>query len=126
MLNILVIEDDTNIREQLVELLTLEGYVAIGAGDGAAGLEAALGSQPDVILSDIAMPKVDGYEVLRQVRAHTVTATIPFIFLSARAAKEDTEKGLWLGANAYLTKPFQIQDLLQLIHLYTTGTKPAV
>ena len=125
MLTILVIEDETNLREQLVELLELEGYVAIGTVDGAAGLEAALCSQPDVILSDIAMPRLDGYEVLRQVRAHATTATIPFIFISARVAKEDIEKGLWLGANAYLTKPFRIQELLQLIHLYTTGTNPA-
>lgn len=113
MKKVLIIEDEDIFREQLVELLGFEGFVAIGVGDGGIGITTVLREQPDIILSDITMPSVDGYEVLKMVRTNTTTADTPFIFMSARTTQTDIEKGLLLGADAYLTKPFRLQELLQ-------------
>jgi CheY-like chemotaxis protein len=117
MQKILIIEDETIFREQLMDLLTFEGYVAIGAKDGIAGVALLLQEQPDVIVSDITMPGLDGYGVLKVVRTHPAIASTPLIFISARVAQEDIRKGLVQGANAYLTKPFKHQELLQLIQV---------
>lgn len=115
MQKILIIEDEALLRESLVEWLTFEGYTAIDAEDGISGVETALHEQPDVILSDITMPRLNGYGVLSAMRTHPAMTNIPFIFISARAAQEDINEGLALGADAYVTKPFKYTELLQVI-----------
>lgn len=113
---ILVIEDETLLREEVVEWLTFEGYQATGVADGISGVEAALRQLPDLIICDITMPRLDGYGVLLEVHTNPATAGIPFIFVTARASYEDVRKGMNLGADDYITKPFTRLELLQAIH----------
>ena len=115
MTNVLVIEDDPVIRGNILELLEAEGYEGIEAGDGKAGIAAALARKPDVIICDITMPVMDGLQVLRQVRDYPETAAVPFVFLTARAEREDVREGMALGADDYLTKPFTRHELLECI-----------
>jgi two-component system, sensor histidine kinase and response regulator len=115
MIKILVMEDELSIRENIVELLEDEGYVVFEAADGREGLDLALDKMPDLIISDIMMPVLDGYGVLKAVREHPPLATTPFIFLSAKADKPDLRIGMELGADDYLTKPFTQEELLQAI-----------
>ncbi len=112
---ILVLEDELNIRENIVELLEDEGYCVFNAENGEAGVALAIEHLPDIIISDVMMPVLDGYGVLKAVRAHEPLATTPFIFLSAKADKPDFRIGMELGADDYLTKPFTQQELLQAI-----------
>lgn len=115
MAKILVIEDETILREEIVEWLTLEGYTAIDAKDGMAGVEAALRHLPDLIVCDILMPQLDGYGVLLEIHANPTTIGIPFIFLTAKAAHDEIRKGMDMGADDYITKPFTRLELLQAI-----------
>ena len=117
MHKILVIEDHLEVRENLHELLELCNYHVISAPDGTSGVQMALTEQPDLILCDIMMPGIDGYEVLNTLGRHPETAAIPFIFLTARADKADIRRGMQLGADDYLTKPFEEQDLLRAIQV---------
>ncbi|TAE99042.1 MAG: EAL domain-containing protein [Oscillatoriales cyanobacterium] len=106
MLKILVIEDDELIRETLVQLLESHSYRVIVAENGRFGVQMALSEIPDLILCDVQMPEIDGYDVLRTLRQNSLAATIPFIFLTAQSAKTDFRRGMELGADDYLTKPF--------------------
>lgn len=115
MTKILVIEDETILREEVEAWLTLEGYSVFCAEDGLVGVAAALHHQPDLIICDILMPHLDGYGVLLEVRSHPTTASMPFIFVTARAAYEDLRRGMDLGADDYITKPFTRLNLLQAI-----------
>lgn len=115
MARILVIEDETIVRENLVELLEAEGYEVLAAADGREGLELARAQMPDLILCDILMPEMSGHEVLERLARDPVTAVIPFIFLTARAEREDMRLGMTLGADDYITKPFTHADVLQAI-----------
>ncbi|HEY9599219.1 MAG TPA: response regulator [Cyanophyceae cyanobacterium] len=115
MTTILVIEDDDNVREILVEILRAEGFNVIAAEDGQLGLELAQDKLPNLIICDIMMPKLSGYEVLSQLQQSPSTATIPFIFLTAKSAKTDLRQGMALGADDYLTKPFTRDELLAAI-----------
>jgi CheY-like chemotaxis protein/CRP-like cAMP-binding protein len=117
MNRILVIEDHREVRENLQELLELCNYHVICAPDGERGVDFALSEQPDLILCDISMPGIDGYEVLATLGQRPETAAIPFIFLTARADKADIRRGMQLGADDYLTKPFEEQDLLRAIQV---------
>lgn len=112
MTKILVIEDETTVRENILELLDAEGFDAIAAENGRIGLARAQQHLPDLILCDIRMPELDGYGVLTALRSESKTAKIPFIFLSAKAAKTDLTVGMDLGANAYIIKPFTLMELL--------------
>lgn len=115
MAKILVIEDEANLREDIVELLTLEGHNVVSASDGVEGVNSALQHQPDLIICDIMMPRLDGYEVLLDLRANSLTQFVPFIFLTAKAARDDLRTGMEMGADDYITKPFTRIDLLRAI-----------
>ncbi|NEO31075.1 MAG: response regulator [Symploca sp. SIO3C6] len=115
MKKILVIEDEESVRENLMELLEAEEFEVFGAADGIAGIDAAQQHQPDLILCDVMMPKADGFEVLNTLRQEPITAMIPFIFLTARADKADLRRGMEMGADDYITKPFTLTELLNAI-----------
>ncbi|MEG4404612.1 MULTISPECIES: EAL domain-containing response regulator [unclassified Microcoleus] len=115
MLKILVIEDDELIRETLLQLLESHSYRVIAAENGRAGVQMALSEIPDLILCDVQMPELDGYDVLRTLRQNSLAATIPFIFLTAQSDKTDFRRGMDLGADDYLTKPFTKAELLGAI-----------
>ena len=116
MKRILVIEDNRAMREELVSILGFEGFDVLDAQDGQIGLRVAAGQRPDLILCDVMMPNLDGYETLEAVRADPSTAELPFVFLSAKATPEDRERGIALGANAYLTKPFSAGSIVATIN----------
>lgn len=115
MTRILVIEDEESVRENIVELLDAEGFEAVAAENGRIGLNLVRQQSPDLILCDVRMPELDGYGVLSALRSEPATAEIPFMFLTAKAAKSDLSHGLALGANAYITKPFTMAELLGTI-----------
>ena len=108
---ILFIEDNLEILENTIEILELEGYEVLGAPNGEAGLDLALHHKPDLIISDIEVPRINGYDLLRKLKVNPATASIPFVFLSASAQNEDIEKGKMSGANTYLIKPILADDL---------------
>lgn len=113
--HILVIEDQEDVRENIVELLELSNYDVKSAPDGKVGVKMALDSPPDLILCDIMMPEMDGYEVLYLITKNPSTASLPFIFLTAKAEKADFRKGMNMGADDYITKPFEEMELLGAI-----------
>lgn len=115
MKKILIIEDNPDVRENTEEILELAGYDTFTAEDGKKGVEQARKEKPDLIICDIMMPELDGYGVLRILSKSPETAGIPFIFLSAKAEKSDMRKGMNLGADDYITKPFDEDDLLEAI-----------
>ena len=115
MKHALVIEDDELIRGNVGDILELEGYAVESAADGLLGLRAAQHALPDLIICDINMPGLDGYGVLQVLRRDPLTATIPFIFLTARVSRNDLRHGMELGANDYVTKPFTSRELLAAI-----------
>lgn len=115
MKKILLIEDEPGMRRNVLRLLELEGFDAIGAEDGEAGLAAAREAHPDLVLCDVMMPKLDGYGVLGALRNDPETQHIPLIFLTARSEKADVRLGMNLGADDYLTKPVDADDLVATI-----------
>ena len=115
MKKILLIEDDVTVRENTGELLELSNYEVITASNGTLGVEKAKKYSPDIIICDIMMPELDGYGVLQGLSKNPETANIPFIFLSAKTEQKDIRKGMNLGADDYLTKPFEEEDLLSAI-----------
>ncbi|KJH73323.1 hybrid sensor histidine kinase/response regulator [Aliterella atlantica] len=112
MSKILVIEDEFLIRENLLERLGAEGFDTLGAENGSDGIKLAIADKPDLIICDVMMPEVDGYEVLKTLRQNPNTAAVPFIFLTAKADKAALRQGMELGADDYLTKPFTKTELL--------------
>ena len=114
---ILVIEDKEEVRENIVEILELSGYKAISCENGKQGVEAAKQHQPDLILCDIMMPVLDGFGVLKILNRDSDTYHIPFIFLTARSEKMDYRKGMMLGADDYIVKPFHDVELLEAIEI---------
>jgi CheY-like chemotaxis protein len=115
MKRILLIEDDKALRENTEELLELSGYTVTTAPNGKLGIQVAKENQPDIIVCDIMMPEVDGYGVLENLSADENTKNIPFIFLSAKTEHKEIRKGMDLGADDYLTKPFEEEDLISAI-----------
>ena len=115
MRKILVIEDEQDIRENIIELLSEEGYEAISAQDGEEGIRKIWEELPDLIICDILMPSVDGYAVLNVMTKNATTASIPFIFLTAKSQRSDLRKGMTLGADDYITKPFTRLELLMAV-----------
>ena len=115
MTHILIIEDDQPTRENLELILDMEGFSVRTAPDGQTGLALARSQRPDLIICDISMPGMDGYGVLRQLRADPEHPDIPFIFLTARGERQDQRLGMNLGADDYLCKPVDAEDLLGAI-----------
>jgi len=112
---VLIIEDNNDIRENVVEILELAGYEVFAASNGKTGVELAQKNLPDIILCDIMMPELDGYGVLYLLNKNPQLTTIPFIFLTAKAERIDLRKGMEMGADDYLTKPFDDMELLNAI-----------
>ncbi len=108
--SILVVEDDDNIRNGLVALLTANGYAVTEAGDGAAGLRAFAQNRPDLVLLDVMMPGLNGYDVCRAIRKDDVRT--PVVMLTAKDDEIDKVLGLELGADDYIVKPFGVHELL--------------
>jgi CRP-like cAMP-binding protein/CheY-like chemotaxis protein len=112
---ILIIEDNEDVRENLSEILELYGYETMTAADGLSGAKLAIQDPPDLILCDVMMPELDGFGVLNLLTEHDQVATVPFIFITARTESEDIRRGMNLGADDYITKPFYKDELLQVI-----------
>jgi CheY-like chemotaxis protein len=112
---ILVIEDNNEIRENTAEILELAGYNALTAENGKKGVDIALREKPDVIICDIMMPELDGYGVLHLLRKNPATESTPFIFLTAKTERSDFRKGMEMGADDYITKPFDDSELLNAV-----------
>lgn len=113
---LLVIEDEPDMRRNLLTMLQLEGFQPLGATNGRDGIDLARREHPDLILCDVMMPEMDGFAVLSAIRADPDLATTPFIFLSARGERLDVRTGMNLGADDYLTKPVDKDDLLKAIN----------
>ncbi|MCM4158332.1 response regulator [Antarcticibacterium flavum] len=115
MKKILFIEDDIVVRENTAELLELAEYNVVTASNGRIGVELARQELPDIIVCDIMMPEMDGYGVLESLSKDEATNHIPFIFLSAKTEHKDIRRGMDLGADDYLTKPFEEEELISAI-----------
>jgi len=111
MRKILIIEDNQIIRENIVELLEILEYQAIKANNGKEGVHSILREKPDLILCDVHMPEMNGYQVLEFVKSKPDTASIPFVFVTSSSQKVDIKKGVLSGADSYLVKPFQFEEL---------------
>jgi two-component system, NtrC family, response regulator AtoC len=115
MPRILVVDDDPGLLENVSELLTEEGFEVVAASNGANAVALAKARAPDLVVCDVAMPVMDGLQVLRTLRAHAPTASLPFIFLSARSERHEVRAGMNSGADDYVTKPFQLGELLEAV-----------
>lgn len=115
MAKILIVEDSTAIREDISFILKMEAYDVIEAEDGLKGIELAKKELPDLIISDISMPHMDGYEFIERLKEDFDTQFIPFIFLTAKVGKEDIRSGMNIGADDYITKPFLADDILNTV-----------
>jgi len=116
MRKILIIDDNEDVRENTADLLELSNYQVATSPDGFIGIQKARDFNPDLIICDIMMPELDGYGVLRVLGKLPETAGIPFIFLTAKSEKEDFRKGMSMGADDYLTKPFEPKELVLRIN----------
>jgi CheY-like chemotaxis protein/CRP-like cAMP-binding protein len=117
MKSILVIDDNPDIRENTAEILDLAGYKTFTAENGKRGVEVAMKEKPDLIVCDIMMPELDGYGVLHLLRKNPESQNIPFIFLTAKTERTDFRKGMEMGADDYITKPFEDIELLNAIEV---------
>ena len=117
MKKILIIEDNNEVRENTAEIVELANYEVITAENGKIGVELALKTKPDLIVCDIMMPVLDGYGVFHSLSKHSETASIPFIFLTAKSEKADFRKGMEMGADDYIMKPFDGIELLNAIEI---------
>jgi DNA-binding response OmpR family regulator len=112
---ILVVEDEESLLKLQSILLTIRGYTVEGATDGQAALEAVETMNPDLILLDIMLPKIDGFEVCRQVKANEATRHIPVVMLTAKKSRDDRVMGDQVGADLYITKPFKTSMVIESI-----------
>jgi len=117
MKSVLIIEDNNDIRENTAEILELAGYKTFTAENGKKGVDIATREKPAVIVCDIMMPELDGYGVLHLLRKNVDTQHIPFIFLTAKTERSDFRKGMEMGADDYITKPFEDIELLNAIEV---------
>lgn len=115
MKKILLIEDNDDIRNNTAEILELSNYEVFTAENGKAGIEQALKHIPDLIICDVMMPVLDGFGVLHSLQKNKSVKNIPFIFLTAKTERSDIRKGMELGADDYITKPFTGTELLNAV-----------
>jgi DNA-binding NarL/FixJ family response regulator len=115
MKTILIIEDQAPMRRNIALMLEMEGYKVLAAENGKQGIDTALAKRPDLVICDVMMPEMDGHEVIQRLRDTDATATLPFIFLTARSDKGDVRMGMNYGADDYLVKPVGREDLLAAI-----------
>jgi two-component system cell cycle response regulator DivK len=115
---ILVVEDQDDLRGVLRDLFTSSGYTVIEAADGATGIALAKSDRPGIILMDIQMPVIDGYEATRQIKADPDLASIPIVAVSSFAMKGDEEKARAAGCDEYVTKPYSPMQLLRMVRGY--------
>lgn len=120
---VLLVEDDSTLSFIIRDALTREGFEVVSAPDGDAGLRLFRDAAPDIIVADVMMPRMDGFEMVRLVRL--VNSTVPVLFLTARTSLDDVVKGFGLGANDYLRKPFQILELVVRINALLKRSAPA-
>jgi len=125
MSKILIIEDEKNIRETIKEILELNDYDIATAENGLIGVAKALQFKPDLIVCDVMMPEMDGFETLKNIRSINEISNTPFIFLTAKTEKRDFREGMNSGADDFLNKPFNTQELLKVIELRITKFKQA-
>lgn len=112
---VLVVDDDPQVLRLMRVNLELEGYDVVSAPDGQEALEAVLSERPDLVVCDVMMPGVDGLTVLRNLRSNPRTSKIPFVVVSAKAQRSDIKAALDMGADRYITKPFDPQELLDAV-----------
>jgi CRP-like cAMP-binding protein/ActR/RegA family two-component response regulator len=117
MKSVLVIDDNSDIRDNTAEILELAGYKTFTAENGKRGVEVAQLEKPDIIVCDIMMPELDGYGVLHLLKKNPETENIPFVFLTAKTERSDFRKGMEMGADDYITKPFEDIELLNAIEI---------
>ena len=122
MKKILIIEDEPDIRDMFVEALIEEGFEAIGAKNGRVGIQMIREYLPCLIICDVTMPELDGYQVLTTLRQNPATTTIPFIFMSALSNDTERYEAMRLGANDYLAKPCTVEKLLETIAKFSNST----
>lgn len=115
MTQIVVIEDDSTMLLNLIEVLEYEKYAPVGARSGLEGLDLIRANSPALVLCDVMLPDIDGFQVVRALRANPATAHIPVIFISARAGRANAEQGLESGIAGYIMKPFDVGELLDTI-----------
>lgn len=123
--SVLIIEDEKQVRDSIVDILQLKGYTTLEASDGSKGFELATKHIPDVVLCDIMMPFMNGFETISKFKSNSLTKYIRFIFLTAKTEMENRQLGLDLGAAAYITKPFSVDELIQAIEGNDTKNKEA-
>lgn len=119
-IKLLIIEDELSIRENIQDILEMEGFTVLATDNGLDGVEVARDEMPDLILCDVMMPEMDGHAVLKSLRDDKNTARIPFVFLTAKGELEDLRTGMNLGADDYLIKPVKVRDLLTAIRTRLT------
>jgi DNA-binding response OmpR family regulator len=120
---ILFIDDNHELRQITLEALELEGFEVIGASDGLQGIKIANEQNPDIILCDIVMPGLDGFEVCTRLKINALTSSSPFIFLTALADAENIHKGIEVCADDYIVKPFTLDELIETIDTSMRKTK---
>ncbi len=121
-MRILLVDDDPEIRELVRIVLTSEGYDVVEAGEAAPAIAAAREHRPDLVLLDVMMPSVDGIGVLRALKASSLTSRIPVVMLTALDGPSDVAAATYAGAEGYITKPFEPDDLLTMVRRFSTST----
>jgi two-component system alkaline phosphatase synthesis response regulator PhoP len=117
MTKILIAEDERDIRELITYTLQHSGFDVVATADGESALDLVLSEMPDLVLLDVRMPRMDGYEVCRQIKSNHKLASIPVAFLSAKGQEAEVRAGMEAGAQAYILKPFSMDQLLTQIEL---------
>jgi DNA-binding response OmpR family regulator len=120
---ILIVDDEPNIVVPLEFLMKREGYEVTVAGDGQAALDALAAGAPDLVILDVMLPKLSGFEVCRRIRADPRWSGLKVLMLTAKGRDQEVEKGLGLGADAYVTKPFSTRDLVARIRALLGGAR---
>jgi DNA-binding response OmpR family regulator len=111
----MVVEDEQSLLELQSILFTSKGYAVTGLGDGQQALDAALRDRPDLVVLDVMLPGLDGFQVCRALKDHPHTCMVPVVILTGRKSSQDLERGRLAGADAYLTKPFKTVKLLEVV-----------